>query len=191
MFFNSIVVVKPVRFCQDDDFYPIACLSSSSSFFVDDKLLHNKLERTSITSSTASGQFLCIDHHAHCHSFVNDLYLIVTSNFHYHPSSSFIDPLLSIEYLRTHLASVYILITGSINEIFRPYSNLLLRIGNARSQVSAVNFAFVVCQSIEMAKFIVVDHDNILKMEKMLKIKHCPFPHAFRPTYPTAASPSS
>ncbi|CAF5019585.1 unnamed protein product [Rotaria sp. Silwood1] len=112
--YDLIIVISSPRF--HDDFYPIACLSSSSSFFVDDKLLHNKLERTSITSSTASGQFLCIDHHAHCHSFVNDLYLIVTSNFHYHPSSSFIDPLLSIEYLRTHLASVYILITEINNE---------------------------------------------------------------------------
>ncbi|CAF2973161.1 unnamed protein product [Rotaria sp. Silwood2] len=107
------IQITDKKFCQDDVFYPIACSSSSSSFFVDDKLLHNELERTSVTSTTATSQFLCIDHHSHCHSFVNDLYLIDTNNFCYYPSSSFIDPLLSIEDLRAHLASVYILITGS------------------------------------------------------------------------------
>ncbi|CAF4800935.1 unnamed protein product [Rotaria sp. Silwood1] len=154
------------RFCEDDDFYSIPC--SSSSFFVDDKLLHNELERTSIRSRTATGQFLCIDHAPRCHSFVNDLYSIDTNNFQYHPSRSFIDSLLSIEYFRAYLASIYILITGSINEIFRPYSNLRLRIGNA------------------------VDYDNLLKMEKMFRIKkYRPFLHTFRPTYPIAVSSTS
>ncbi|CAF4148783.1 unnamed protein product, partial [Rotaria sp. Silwood1] len=52
-----------------------------------------------------------------------------------------------------------------ISETFRPHSKLLLRIGNAGSQVGAVNFAFVVFESIEMAKAIILDHDNLLKME--------------------------
>ncbi|CAF3848742.1 unnamed protein product, partial [Rotaria sp. Silwood1] len=105
-------ISPPPEFCEDDDFYSIPC--SSSSFFVDDKLLHNELERTSIRSRTATGQFLCIDHAPRCHSFVNDLYSIDTNNFQYHPSRSFIDSLLSIEYFRAYLASIYILITGSV-----------------------------------------------------------------------------
>ncbi|CAF4110959.1 unnamed protein product [Rotaria sordida] len=51
------------------------------------------------------------------------------------------------------------------NEIFRPHSKLLFRIGNTGSQVGAVNFAFVVFESTEMAKAITVEHDNLLKME--------------------------
>ncbi|CAF4320986.1 unnamed protein product [Rotaria sordida] len=54
-------------------------LSSSSSSFVDDKLLHNESEKVSIISITATGQFLFIDHHPRFHSFVNDLYLFHTN----------------------------------------------------------------------------------------------------------------
>ncbi|CAF4087236.1 unnamed protein product [Rotaria sordida] len=43
-----------------------------------------------------------------------------------------------------------------------------------------------------MAKVIVVDHDNLLKMEKMFRIKkYRPFPDTFRPTYPIAVSSTS
>ncbi|CAF1288408.1 unnamed protein product [Rotaria sp. Silwood1] len=80
-----------------------------------------------------------------------------------------------------------------IIEIFRPYSNLLVRISNAGSQVGVVNFAFVVYQSIEMAKDFVANHDYLLKIEKINveSKKHRSFPRTFRPTYPTAASPTS
>ncbi|CAF3715104.1 unnamed protein product [Rotaria socialis] len=83
---------------------------------------------------------------------------------------------------------------NEIHELFRPYGSLLLvRIGNTGSQVGAANFAFVVCQSIEMAKAIVADHENLLKTQKINveAKKRRPFPHTFRPTYPTAASPTS
>ncbi|CAF4087245.1 unnamed protein product [Rotaria sordida] len=109
----ELYIPPPFELYQDDDFYLIPYSSSSSLSFVDDKLLHNELERTSITSRTATGQFLCIDHHPCCHSFVNDLYLINTNLLCYHSSSSLIDSSLSTEDLRAHLASVYILITGS------------------------------------------------------------------------------
>ena len=81
-----------------------------------------------------------------------------------------------------------------IHELFRPYGKLLLvRIGNTGSQVGAANFAFVVCQSIEMAKAVVADHINLLNTQKVNveAKKRRPFPHTFRPTYPTAASPTS
>lgn len=68
-----------------------------------------------------------------------------------------------------------------------------MRIGNTGSQVGAANFAFVVCQSIEMAQAIVADHETLLQTQK-IKVeakKRRPFPHTFRPTYPTAASPTS
>ncbi|CAF1582254.1 unnamed protein product [Adineta ricciae] len=81
-----------------------------------------------------------------------------------------------------------------IHELFRPYGRLLLvRIGNTGSQVGAANFAFVVCESIEMAKAIVADHDTLLKNQKVNveAKKRRPFPHTFRPTYPTAASPTN
>ncbi|CAF1374364.1 unnamed protein product [Rotaria sordida] len=110
----ELYIPPPFELYQDDDFYLIPYSSSSSLSFVDDKLLHNELERTSITSRTATGQFLCIDHHPCCHSFVNDLYLINTNLLCYHSSSSLIDSSLSTEDLRAHLASVYILITGSV-----------------------------------------------------------------------------
>ncbi|UJR07756.1 hypothetical protein I4U23_012040 [Adineta vaga] len=83
---------------------------------------------------------------------------------------------------------------NEIHALFRPYGSLLLvRIGNTGSQVGAANFAFVVCQSIEMAKAIVADHDTLLKSQKINveAKKRRPFPHTFRPTYPTAASPTS
>ncbi|CAF1290890.1 unnamed protein product [Rotaria sordida] len=54
---------------------------------------------------------------------------------------------------------------------------LLVRIGNTGSQVGAENFAFVVCQY------------NKINVEE--KKKRRPFPHTFRPTYSTAASPTS
>ncbi|CAF1430580.1 unnamed protein product [Rotaria sordida] len=76
---NNIVQEHHQQSCQDDDFYPIAYLSSSPSSFVDNKLLYNELERTSTISITATGQFLCIDHHPRFHLFVNDLYLIHTN----------------------------------------------------------------------------------------------------------------
>ncbi|CAF1267709.1 unnamed protein product [Rotaria sordida] len=81
-----------------------------------------------------------------------------------------------------------------IHELFRTYGRLLLvRIGNTGSQIGAANFAFVVCQSIEMAKAIVVDHENLLKNHQINveAKKRRPFPHTFRPTYPTAASPTN
>ena len=81
-----------------------------------------------------------------------------------------------------------------IHGLFRPYGSLLLvRIGNTGSQVGAANFAFVVCQSIEMAKAIVADHETFLKtlQVNVEAKKRRPFPHTFRPTYPTAASPTS
>jgi hypothetical protein len=55
------------------------------------------------------------------------------------------------------------------------------------------NFAFVVCQSIEMAQAIVADREKILKTHKIEveAKKRRPFAHTFRPTYPTAASPAS
>jgi hypothetical protein len=44
-----------------------------------------------------------------------------------------------------------------------------------------------------MAKAVVADHDNLLKPHKINveAKKRRPFPHTFRPTYPTAASPTS
>lgn len=59
--------------------------------------------------------------------------------------------------------------------------------------MGAANFAFIVCQSIEMAKAIVADHDNLLKNQhiNVEAKKRRPFPHTFRPTYPTAASPTN
>ena len=78
--------------------------------------------------------------------------------------------------------------------MFRPYGRLLLiRIGNTGSQVGAANFAFVVCDSIEMAKAVVADHDNFLNNHQVNieAKKRRPFAHTFRPTYPTAASPTN
>jgi hypothetical protein len=44
-----------------------------------------------------------------------------------------------------------------------------------------------------MAKAIVADHDNLFKTQQINveAKKRRPFPHTFRPTYPTAASPTS
>ena len=44
-----------------------------------------------------------------------------------------------------------------------------------------------------MAKAIVADHDNLLKNQQVNveAKKRRPFPHTFRPTYPTAASPTN
>ena len=44
-----------------------------------------------------------------------------------------------------------------------------------------------------MAKAIVADHDNLLKNHQVNveAKKRRPFPHTFRPTYPTAASPTN
>ena len=44
-----------------------------------------------------------------------------------------------------------------------------------------------------MAKAIVADHDNLLNTQKINveAKKRRPFPHTFRPTYPTAALPTS
>ncbi|CAF5031588.1 unnamed protein product, partial [Rotaria sp. Silwood1] len=67
------------EFCQDDDFYSMVYLSSSSSSFVDDRLLHNESEKVNIISITSTGLFLCIDHHPRFHSFVNNLYLFHTN----------------------------------------------------------------------------------------------------------------
>ena len=68
-----------------------------------------------------------------------------------------------------------------------------MRIGNTGSQVGAANFAFVVCQSIEMAKAIVADRDGLLQSQQVNveAKKRRPFAHTFRPTYPTAASPTN
>ena len=74
--------------------------------------------------------------------------------------------------------------------MFRPYGSLLLvRIGNTGSQVGAANFAFVVCESIEMAQNIVADRERLLKTQKINveAKKRRPFPHTFRPNYPTAS----
>jgi hypothetical protein len=59
--------------------------------------------------------------------------------------------------------------------------------------VGAANFAFVVCQSIEMAQAVVADREHLLKTQRVEveAKKRRPFAHTFRPTYPTAASPSS
>ncbi|CAF2669567.1 unnamed protein product [Rotaria sp. Silwood2] len=81
-----------------------------------------------------------------------------------------------------------------IHDLFRSYGRLLVvRIGNTGSQIGAANFAFVVCQSIEMAKAIVADHENFLKSHQINveAKKRRPFSHTFRPTYPTAASPTN
>ncbi|CAF1518712.1 unnamed protein product [Rotaria magnacalcarata] len=83
---------------------------------------------------------------------------------------------------------------AEIHELFRPYGRLLLvRIGNTGSQVGTANFAFVVCQSIEMAKAIVADRESLLKSQRINveAKKRRPFSHTFRPTYPTAASPTN
>lgn len=83
---------------------------------------------------------------------------------------------------------------NEIRELFRSYGNLLhIRIGNTGSQVGPANFAFVVCQSIEMAQAIVADREHFLKTQKVEveAKKRRPFAHTFRPTYPTAASPAS
>ncbi|CAF2535759.1 unnamed protein product [Rotaria sp. Silwood2] len=83
---------------------------------------------------------------------------------------------------------------GNLSTQVAKKTNLLLvRIVNAGSQVGAANFAFVVCQSIEMAKALVADHENLLKTQKINveAKKRRPFPHTFRPTYSTAASPTS
>jgi hypothetical protein len=44
-----------------------------------------------------------------------------------------------------------------------------------------------------MAKAIVADHENLLKNQhvNVEAKKRRPFPHTFRPTYPTAASPTN
>jgi hypothetical protein len=44
-----------------------------------------------------------------------------------------------------------------------------------------------------MAKAIVADHDNLFKTQQINveAKKRRPFPHTFRPTYPTAASPTN
>jgi hypothetical protein len=44
-----------------------------------------------------------------------------------------------------------------------------------------------------MAKAVVADHENFFKTHKINveAKKRRPFPHTFRPTYPTAASPTS
>ena len=59
--------------------------------------------------------------------------------------------------------------------------------------MGAANFAFVVCQSIEMAQAVVADAENLMKTQKVEveAKKRRPFAHTFRPNYPTAASPSS
>ena len=44
-----------------------------------------------------------------------------------------------------------------------------------------------------MAQAIVADHEKLAQTQKILvqAKKRRPFPHTFRPTYPTAASPTS
>ena len=44
-----------------------------------------------------------------------------------------------------------------------------------------------------MAKAVIADHDNLLKNQQVNveAKKRRPFPHTFRPTYPTAASPTN
>lgn len=70
---------------------------------------------------------------------------------------------------------------------------MLIRIGNTGTQIGKANFAFVVCQSIEMAKAIITDHETLLKSHQINveAKKRRPFPHTFYPTYPTAASPTN
>jgi len=78
--------------------------------------------------------------------------------------------------------------------MFRSFGRLLLvRIGNTGSQVGAANFAFCVCQSVDMAKAVVADRDSFFQKYKVNveAKKRRPFPHTFRPTYPTAASPNN
>lgn len=78
--------------------------------------------------------------------------------------------------------------------MFRPYGRLLLvRIGNTGSQVGAANFAFCVCQSVDMAKAVVADRESFAQKYQVTveAKKRRPFPHTFRPTYPTAASPNN
>jgi hypothetical protein len=44
-----------------------------------------------------------------------------------------------------------------------------------------------------MAKAVIADHENLLKNQQVNveAKKRRPFPHTFRPTYPTAASPTN
>ncbi|CAF3827245.1 unnamed protein product [Rotaria sordida] len=109
-------IPPPSEFCQDDDSCPVPCSSSSSSSLSDGELLDNELGgvgSTSTTTTTTTGQFLWIDHHPRRHSFANDLHLTDEKDFHYRPSSPFLDhPSSSIEDLRARFASAYILTTG-------------------------------------------------------------------------------
>jgi hypothetical protein len=116
--FLLIILIKSFslrRFCQDDDLCPLPCSSSSSSSLSDGELLDNGLGGAA--STTATGQFLWIDHHPRRHSFANDSHLIDKNNFHYHPSSPFADHPPSIEDLRARFASAYILTTAPLTTI--------------------------------------------------------------------------
>ncbi|CAF3080341.1 unnamed protein product [Rotaria socialis] len=110
-------IPPPPEFSHDDDSCPVPCSSSSSSSLSDVELLDNELGEDStskaVTTATTTGQFLWIDHHPRRHSFANDSHLIDGNNFHYHPSSPFLEHPSLIEDLRARFASAYILTTAS------------------------------------------------------------------------------
>lgn len=103
-----------LRFGPDDDSCPVPCSPSSSSSLSDGDLLDNELGVSSTSKIATTGQFLWIDHHPRRHSFANDSHLLDGNNFHYCPSSPFLDHPSSIEDLRARFASAYILTTGSV-----------------------------------------------------------------------------
>ncbi|CAF4058852.1 unnamed protein product, partial [Rotaria magnacalcarata] len=112
-------IPPPPEFSHDDDSCPVPCSSSSSSSLSDVELLDNELgvdstsKAVTTATTTTTGQFLWIDHHPRRHSFANDSHLIDGNNFHYHPSSPFLDHPSLIEDLRARFASAYILTTAS------------------------------------------------------------------------------
>ncbi|CAF1465320.1 unnamed protein product [Rotaria sordida] len=80
------------------DSYPVVCSCSCSSSLFDGELLDNKLGRTCSTSTRTMDKFLSLDYYSRNHSFV--------------------DSPLSVEDLREHFASTYILTIGhSLTEI--------------------------------------------------------------------------
>ncbi|CAF0982383.1 unnamed protein product [Didymodactylos carnosus] len=78
-----------------------------------------------------------------------------------------------------------------VRQYFSTYGQIIgCRIGNTGSQPRSSNFAFVVCDTIETAKRILDDKENLQKTKKINveAKKRRPFPHTFRPSYSTTYS---
>ncbi|CAF0793480.1 unnamed protein product [Didymodactylos carnosus] len=81
--------------------------------------------------------------------------------------------------------------SDEVREYLSTYGQIIsCRIGNTGSQPRSSNFAFVVCDTIDTAKRILDDKENLQQTKKInVEAKRRrPFPHTFRPSYGTIYS---